>query len=65
MAKPFAMDEPEKKYGETRLVNMINRSGQAAVARKLGVSQATVSGWLKRRHYTRRYLWVKRGSEVS
>lgn len=53
-----ARGKPEEWYIDHVVVPLVNTYGQANAARQLGVSQATVSGWLKGK-YVRRPMWLK------
>lgn len=39
---------------------MVNRYGQAETARRLGVSQPTISDWLNENGYIGRVVWMKK-----
>lgn len=45
-------------YIDSIVVPMVNTHGQQETARKLGVTQASVSNWLKGK-YTPRMMWLK------
>jgi hypothetical protein len=53
MAARFKLKEAEKKHGDLTQVipPLVNAFGQAETARRLGVSQFTISRWLKMHGY--------------
>lgn len=65
MARPNKLHELAKARGQSVewyidyiVVPMVNTHGQAGAARQIGVSQATVSGWLKNL-YVPHVWWLK------
>lgn len=66
MAKRFVLRELEQKHGDLHKVipPLVNDHSQAEAARILGVTQATVSLWLRKNGYVKREAW-ERDSEAQ
>jgi len=60
MAKRHRLREVEKRLGDLHGVipGLVNQHGQAETARKLGVSQGTVSRWLRVNGYVVTYTYT-------
>lgn len=69
MAKPHRLQEIEQEHGrplEELIPDLLASLGtQKAVAYQLGVSQATVSTWLRQNGYVPVVTYVKKESEQS
>lgn len=67
MAKPHRLQELEQEHGTTieRLIpDLVNSLGsQKAAADHLGISQATISTWLRDNGYSPRTIYEKQESE--
>jgi len=61
MAKKDRLKELEVQKGnlERLIPPLVNRGGQKLAAEKLGVSQATISKWLKDHRYVASTIWQK------
>lgn len=62
MGRKDSLELIEKERGkpmELIIPPLVNRGGQALAAEKLGVSQATISKWLKDHGYVARTSWMK------
>lgn len=62
MAKPHRLKSIERDRGETLdfvLPRLVNTYGQLGAGLRLGISQASVSMWLKRNGYVRVTRWEK------
>lgn len=55
MAKRHRIRELEKQHGDLHKVipPLVNELGQGETARKLSISQATISNWLKQNRYVK------------
>jgi len=67
MAKPNKLLELEKAHGDLNAVipPLVNQHGQAEAGRRLGVSGATISNWLKFNGYTMVIQYVRRGEKLQ
>lgn len=54
-----ARGKPVEWFVDWVIVPEVNIKGQAKAARELGVSQASISGWLKDYGYVSRKFWQK------
>lgn len=67
MARPYRLQEVEQEHGiplEDLIPSLVNRLGsQKAAAEFLGVSQATISTWLKEHNYVPQTVYVKEGTD--
>jgi len=63
MGRPYRLQEVEEQHGiplDQLIPDTVNRLGsQKAAADELGVSQATLSVWLKLNGYTARTVYVQ------
>lgn len=61
MARPNRLKELEKEHGDLNKVipGLVNLKGQAGAAQILGVTQATISNWLREHRYTEIRRWVQ------
>lgn len=62
MAKtPHKLRKAEERFGmlDKVIPDMVNRYGQVETARQLGLSQFTVSRWLRDNGYEKRIVWEK------
>jgi len=62
MPRPNKIEEIAKQRGkpaELIVLPLVNNGGQSLAADKLGVSQATVSDWLRDNGYVSRTYWQK------
>ncbi len=59
---PYKLRDVESRVGplDEVIPDMVNRLGQAETARQLGVSQFTVSRWLRENGYVMRILWERK-----
>lgn len=67
MARRFRLTELEDQYGNLHKVipPLVNEVGQAETARRLGVSQATISVWLKANGYESKTVYERPEIEVA
>ena len=67
MAKPYKIPELERQHGNLHAVipRMVNKYGQAETARRLGVSQFTVSRWLSSNGYVLKRLYIRADQQAS
>lgn len=67
MAKPYRVTELEQQFGDLHKIipPLVNEVGQAETARRLGVSQATISVWLKANHYESKTVYERPEIEVA
>jgi len=67
MATPYRLQEVEQEYNvplDVLIPSLVNELGsQKAAADKLGISQATISTWLKENSYVQKVTYVKAESE--
>lgn len=61
MARPYRIKELEREHGDLHCVipKLVNELGQSGAAHELGVSQATISQWLRLNGYVKREKWVR------
>lgn len=61
LARPYKIPELEDRHGDLHKVipPLANKHGQNEAARILGISQSTVSHWLKSNGYKQIRQWVK------
>lgn len=62
MAKPHQLKEVERMRGkplDQDIPALVNERGQLHAALVLGVSQATISGWLKSNGFKKTVKWEK------
>lgn len=63
MAKPYRIQEVEREHNapiEQIIPDLLNKFGtQKAVADHLGLSQATISMWLKENGYVQKVIYVR------
>lgn len=59
MARAYRVRELEAEHGDLHKVipPLVNKNGQGEAARELGVSQFTISKWLKDNGYERRTVY--------
>lgn len=59
MARAYRVRDLEAQHGDLHQVipPLVNKNGQAEAARELGVSQFTISRWLKDNGYERRTVY--------
>jgi DNA-binding transcriptional regulator YdaS (Cro superfamily) len=57
--KLLKIEEVRGKPLDRIIPPLVNKGGQAEAARDLGVSQATISQWLKDNHYVQLVTYVK------
>lgn len=60
MAKPYRIKELEGEYGDLHQIipKLVNQGGQKLAAQQLGISQNTVSNWLKDNGYEVQTVWT-------
>jgi hypothetical protein len=61
LARRHRIKELEQKHDnlESLIVALVNAGGQAAAARELKVTQATISQYLKRNSYRPKTIYIK------
>ena len=61
MARRYRIPELEKEYGDLHKIipPLVNEGGQKYAAFQLGVSQATISEWLRDNGYTAKTTYEK------
>jgi hypothetical protein len=69
VARPHRLQELEQEHStplDQLIPDLVNRLGtQKAAADHLGISQATISTWLKAHGYTPRTIYMKEGEEIN
>ena len=67
MARPYKLRELERNVGNLHEVipSMVNLHGQAEAARRLGVSQFTISRWLKDNGYVQKVRYEKEMEQTA
>lgn len=67
MARRNKIPELEKVHGDLNKVipSLVNVGGQYHAAQVLGVTQATISRWLKDNDYRPKITWIKQEEQAS
>lgn len=67
MGKRFRLKELEKEHGDLNKVipALVNSKGQAGAAQTLGVSQATISNWLREEQYHEVRRWERQDETLQ
>lgn len=67
MARRFRIRDLEEKYGDLHKVipPLADDVGQAETGRRLGVSSATISNWLKNNGYEPVTKYVRKNAEME
>lgn len=67
MAKPNRLKELSAEHGdlEALIVPIVNEAGQGEAARRLKISTATISTFLKKQGYVQVVRYVKKESQAS